>query len=195
MTISNQWLVAVFKCKPSEAVQNLIEFYKFVDELKGVQSLHFLIRDRIEDEVFFSFRVLVEPKLKEVIKSKLVFKLGTLLTTDNFAINPTGENSLAQYVAWSPEKRISDFGQDKFSQFIDVLKNICDIIVGLIEHDYFASSERIELAHVMSWMFGCTEYGLLSNSKMEVGYYDRLEDKYCSYMSEEFTKTDGNKKV
>lgn len=186
----DQWLVAVFKCNFSVAKKTLVEFYKFVDDLEAVRSLHFVIRDRIGDEVFFSFRVLVEPKFKEVIKSKLVFKLGTLLTTDDFAINPTASNSLAKYVAWSPENRISGLGEDKFSKFIDVLKNMSAIIVGLVEQDYFASSERIELAHVLSWMLGCTEYGLLSNSGMEIGYYDRLENKYCSYLREEFTKTD-----
>lgn len=186
----DQWLVAVFKCNSSVAKKTLIEFYNFVDALEAVRSLHFLIRDRIGDEVFFSFRVLVEPKFKEIIKTKLIFKLGTLLTNDEFAINPTAGNSLAKYVAWHPEKRISDLGEDKFSKFIDVLKNMSAIIVGLVEQDYFASSERIELAHVISWMFGCTEYGMLSTSGMEIGYYDRLENKYCSYLREEFTKTD-----
>ena len=43
-------------------------------------------------------------------------------------------------------------------------------------------------------MFGCTEYGLLRTSGMEVGYYDRLEDKYCSYLRQEFPKSiDQNK--
>ena len=48
------------------------------------------------------------------------------------------------------------------------------IVVQLIENDYFASNERVELAHIMSWMLGCTEYGLLRTSGMEVGFYDRL---------------------
>jgi hypothetical protein len=30
--------------------------------LMALKSLHFLIRDRIDDEVVFSFRVLVDPK-------------------------------------------------------------------------------------------------------------------------------------
>jgi len=184
----NHWFVAIFKCKSSVAEKTIVEFYSFVDALEGVRSLHFLIRDRIEDEVIFSFRVLVEHKLKDAIKSKLVYKLGTLFTPDKFAINPTTESVLAKYLAWSPEKRISDFGQNKFSKFIDFLKDMSAIIVGLIEQDYFASSERIELSHVTSWMLGCTEYGLLSKSGMEVGYYDRLKNKYCCYLSEKFTK-------
>jgi hypothetical protein len=38
----------------------------------------------------------------------------------------------------------------------------------VIENDYFASNERVELAHIMILMFGYTEYKLLSTSGMEV---------------------------
>ena len=186
MAISNEWCVAVFKCSPTSVKKVLVEVYRFADALKGVRSLHFLIRDRVEDEVVFSFRVMVEPKFKEIIKTKLAYKLGTLLSKDKYAIDPAAGNSLEQYVAWLPEKRIADFGQSKFNQFIDFLKNLSAIIVQLTEDDYFASNERVELAHVMSWMLGCTEYGLLSTSEMEIGYYDRLEDKYCSYLRQNF---------
>lgn len=194
MVITNEWCVAVFKCSPDVVKKVLVEFYKFADELKGVRSLHFLIRDRVEDEVVFSFRVMVEPKFKEIIKSKLAIKLGTLLSEDKFVIDPAAGNSLVQYVAWLPKKRIADCGQTKFNQFIDLLKSMSAIVVQLIENDYFASNERIEIAHVMSWMLGCTEYGMLRTSEMEVGYYDRLEDKYCSYLRQEFPKSiDQNK--
>jgi hypothetical protein len=186
MSTSTQWFVAVFKCDVKKVKKTILEFYSFVDELEGVQSLHFSIRDRIEDDVVFSFRILVEPKSRDVVKTKLIYKLGTLLTPDEFAINPSIENNLAQYVAWSPKKRISDFGESKFSQFIDTLKDLSSITIRLIEQDYFDSSERIELAHVVSWMLGCTEYGLLSKSGMEVGYYDRIEDKYHPYLQQSF---------
>jgi hypothetical protein len=194
MTISNEWFVAVFKCSPAFVKKVLVEVYRFADDLKGVRSLHFLIRDRVEDEVVFSFRVMVEPKFKEIVKSKLAYKLDTLLSKDKYAIDPTAENGLEQYVAWLPEKRIADCGQSKFNQFIDLLKNMSAIIVQLIENDYFASNERVELSHVMSWMLGCTEYGLLSTSEMKVGYYDRLEDKYCSYLRQGFPKSSDKKK-
>jgi hypothetical protein len=193
MFISTEWVVAVFKCRPSDVKKILVEFYRFIDDLKGVRSLHFLIRDRIEDEVVFSFRFMVEPKFKEIVKSKSANKLGTLLTADKFAIDPNVKSNLAQYVAWSPEKRISDFGQSKFIQFIDVLKNMSAILIEMIENDYFASNERVELAHVMSWMLGCTEYGLLSTKGIEIGYYDRLCDKYCSYLRQNFPKDDTKK--
>ena len=192
--MSNEWCVAVFKCSPATVKKVLVEVYKFTDELKGVRSLHFLVRDRGEDDVVFSFRVMVEPKFKDIVKSKLAYKLGTLLPKDKYAIDPTVENSLRQYVAWLPEKRIADYGQSKFNQFIDFLKNMSVLVIQLIENDYFASNERVELAHIMVWMFGCTEYGLLSNSGMEVGYYDRLEDKYCSYLRQDFPKSSDKQK-
>ena len=194
MTISNEWCVAVFKCSPTLAKKVLVEVYRFTDDLKGVRSLHFLIRDRVDDEVVFSFRVMVEPKFKEIVKSKLTYKLGTLLSKDKYAIDPTAEHNLGQYVAWLPGKRIAAFGQSKFNQFIDLLKNMSSIVVEMIENNYFASNERVELSHVMSWMLGCTEYGLLRTSGMEVGYYDRLEDKYCSYLRQDFPKSNDKKK-
>jgi hypothetical protein len=193
MSISNEWFVAIFKCYASDVKKKIVEFYRFVDELKGVQSLHFLIRDRIEDEIIFSFRVMVNPKYKEIIKNECASKLGALLTVDNFAIDPIATNNLEKYVAWAPEKRIKDFGQKKFIQFTDILKTISAIVVEMVENDYFTSSERVELAHFVSWMLGCTEYGLLSTKGMEVGYYDRLCDKYCSYLRQNFPKDDASK--
>jgi hypothetical protein len=53
---------------------------------------------------------------------------------------------------------------------------------------YFDSQERVEIAHVMSWMLGCTEYGSLSEKHMEVGYYDRVTDRYHAYLKEDFRK-------
>jgi hypothetical protein len=188
MAILNEWCVAVFKCSPTSVKKVLVEVYRFADELKGVRSLHFLLRDRVEDEVVVSFRVMVEPKFKEMVKTKLAYKLGTLLSENKYAIDPAAGNNLEKYVAWIPEKRIVDYGQSKFNQFIDLLKNLSAIVVQMIENDYFASNERVELAHVMSWMLGCTEYGLLSTSGMEIGYYDRLVDKYCSYLRQDFQK-------
>ena len=186
MTISNEWFVAVFKCSPDAVRKVLVDVYRFTDDLKGVRSLHFLIRDRVEDEVVFSFRVMVEPKYKEIVKSKLAYKLGTLLPKDKYEVDPGRENSLEQYVAWLPDKRIADFGQNNFNQFIELLKNMSTIVVQLIENGYFASNERVELVHVVSLMLGCTEYGMLRPSGMEVGYYDRLEDKYCPYLRQDF---------
>jgi hypothetical protein len=51
MTTSNKWCVAVFKCSPVLVKKVLVEVYRFAEELKGVRSLHFMVRDRVEDEV------------------------------------------------------------------------------------------------------------------------------------------------
>jgi hypothetical protein len=193
MPVSKEWVVAVFKCCPSDVKRTLVEFYRFIDDLKGVRSLHFLIRDRIEDEVVLSFRIMVNPKFREAVSNKSANKLGTLLAADKFAVDPKTESDLAKYVAWSPEKRISDYGKRKFIQFFDALKDMSAIVVEMMENDYFASNERTELAHAMSWMLGCTEYGLLSGKGIEIGYYDRLCDKYCSYLRQEFSKADDEK--
>src|SRR5208283_3991545 len=107
MPTLNEWCVAVFKCNPTSIKKVLVEFYRFADDLKGVRSLHFLVRDRVEDEVVFSFRVMVEPKFKEIIKTKLEYKLGTLLSEDKYVIDPAIGNSFEQYVAWLPEKKIA----------------------------------------------------------------------------------------
>jgi hypothetical protein len=58
----------------------------------------------------------------------------------------------------------------------------------MAEKKYFDTSERVELAHVMSWMLGCTEYGLLSKKRMEIGYYDRIADRPHVYLRESFNK-------
>jgi len=137
---------------------------------------------------------MVEPKFKEIVKSKLSCKLATLLSKDKYAIDPVAGNSLEQYVAWLPDERIGDFGQSKFNRFIDLLKDTSAIVVQMIENDYFTSNERVELAYVISHMLGCGEYGLLSASEMEVGYYDLLENKYWSYLKQGFSQSSDQNK-
>ena len=122
-----------------------------------MRSLHFLVRDRIEDEVVFSFRVMVEPKFKEIVKSKLAYKLGTLLSEDKYVIDPAAGNRLEQYVAWLPEKRIADCGQTRFNLYVDLLKKMSDIVIDMIEKDYFGSIEGVELAYAIAWMLGCLD--------------------------------------
>lgn len=185
---SDDWCVAVFKCKSDKVEKLLIDFYSFVEDLKGVRNLHFLIRDRVEDGVVFSFRVLVEPADKEVVRSKIAYKLGSFMPKNRFAIDPSKRSSFAKYVAWSPEKRIAKFGRRKFVRFCKLLSQMSRIIVEMAKKKYFDSAERVEMAHVMAWMLGCTEYGLLSTKHMEVGYYDRVEDKSHVYLKQSFDK-------
>ena len=186
--IESDWCVVVFKCRP-EAIKNvLIKLYNFVKGIKGVRDQHFLIRDRVDDEVVFSFRIQVEPKDKKVIESKIAYKLGTLLSEGKYAVDPEANHLLEKYVAWSPEKRIAEYGQEKFNQFSDFLSKMSKMVIQMIRKGYFNSDERVEFAHVTAWMLGCTEYGLLSTEHFEIGYYDRIEDKSCQYLKEEFHK-------
>jgi hypothetical protein len=186
MSIADEWCVAVFKCKPEEIKSVLPEFYHFVNGLQGVKSSHFLIRDRVDDEAVFSFRVMVEPKLKHVIKSKLAYKLGTLLSTAKFAVEPPLDNSLQEFVAWKPEKKVAESGLQKFDDFTDFLCSLSKLAVDMIEKGYFDTNERVELARAMASMLGCTEYGSLSPKSIEVGYYDRITNKYSAHMKENF---------
>lgn len=181
------WVTTVFKVEASN-LGALQSFYHFVEDLKEVRSLHFLFRDRVDDEVVVSFRVLIDPKLKDSFTSKVTSKLTNLLPLEKFAIDPTLDHALGQYVAWNPKQVIAERGQVKFNQFVDLLKNMSANAVQMIEQDYFSSKERVELAHATSWMLGCTEYGALSPLGFEVGLYDRLVDKYCSYLKQEFKK-------
>jgi hypothetical protein len=181
----DDWSVAVFKCTPENVRSVLLEFYGFVVDLAGVKSVHFLVRDRVGNEVVVSFRVLTEVKYKEVVQSKMNHKLG-ILVPDKFAVNPDSQNPLNKYVAWGTEKRISKSGHDKFPEFCNVLCKMSGLVIEMLKKDYFGSTERVEIAHVMSWMLGCTEYGKMSPTHWEIGYYDRIEDKYYQYLKQNF---------
>jgi hypothetical protein len=185
---NEEWCVAVFKCKPKNIEKMLPDFYGFVKDLEGVESLHFLVRDRLKDCVVFSLRVLAKPKAKSVVQSKMTYKLGSLLKKQDFVVDPATDNPLSKYVAWSPRERVAEFGPKKFSHFYSILERMSGLVLWMLENQYFSSSERVEISHVMSWMLGCTEYGLLSTSHHEVGYYDRIEEKYHKYLEQEFPK-------
>jgi hypothetical protein len=182
------WCVAVFKCTPDNVENVLVDFYEFVRDLQGVKDLHFLIRDRVEDEVVFSFRVLVELKDREVVKSKIGYKLGNLMPEGKFAIDPSIDNPLLKYVAWNYKERVNKHGQEKFEVFCSILNQLSRIVVDMVENKNFESAERAEITHLMCWILGCTEYGMLTTGHMEVGYYDRIKDEYHPYLKQGFSK-------
>ncbi len=188
MSVDN-WSVAVLRCKADKTGNILLGLYDFVKDVEGVRDLHFLIRDRIDDDVVLSIRMLLESQHVRVVKSKVAFKLGTVLSKDRFAVDPIAENPLAKYVAWQPDKRIAESGPEKFTALCRFLSRLSRIAVEMIREGYFNSAERVEMAHLVSWMLGCTEYGLISSAHWEVGYYDRLEDKACPYLKQDFPKT------
>ena len=175
------WIVSVFKIKPETIKETITELYHFAESLDGVISLHFMIKDRIDKKVVFSFRILTEPDILKIVRSKIKYKLGLLVEKDSFFVDPEIENPLIKYVAWPFEDIITKRGADKFKKFYETLDALSKLVIQMLENDYFEPSERIELAHVTSWMVGCTEYGLLDTKHWEIGYYDRVEGKnYCS---------------
>jgi len=184
---NNDWCVAVFKCSQENIRNVLVEFYGFMRDVEGVKSLHFLIRDRVENEVIVSFRVLSTEKTKEIVRSKMNYKLETLVP-GKFTVDPDIQNPLNKYVAWGNGERMSKLGVDKFPEFCGLLSKMSGLVIEMLKNDYFETDERVEIAHLMSWMLGCTEYGKLSPAHMEVGYYDRIEDKCYQCLREDFPK-------
>jgi hypothetical protein len=63
------------------------------------------------------------------------------------------------------------------------------VVVHMDEKKCFDSMERVEVVHTLSWMFGCTELGLLSSTHWEMGYYGRVEGKNHQHLKEEFPKS------
>jgi hypothetical protein len=184
----DHWSVVVLRCSAESARSVLLGLYDFVEDIEGVRDLHFLIRDRIGKEIVMTFRVLLESRHERVIKSKITFKLGTLLSNDKFAVDPDVKSRFEKYVAWEPEKRIADFGPEKFAVFCGFLGRLSRIVADMLREDYYGSAERVEMARLVSWMLGCTEYGLISPTHWEVGYYDRVEDKASAYLKQNFPR-------
>jgi len=181
-----EWSIAVFKIKPEKIKETILDLYHFTEDLDGVISIHFMIKDRLDEEVVFSFRVLSEPDQLEIVRSKIKYKLGSLLNKDAFSVDPNSINPLIKYVAWPFEDILTKRGADKFKKFYETLDAISKLVIQMIESDYFKASERVELAHVTSWMLGCTEYGLLDSKHWEIGYYDRIEGKNHCYLRKKF---------
>jgi len=186
--MNDVWCVVVFKCEPKNVAKTLVEFYDFVKDLSGVKSHHFLIRDRVDDEVVFSYRLLVDSAQKHVVNSKIAYKLIEMMTEDKFAIDPSKESPFDKFVGWDYEERIAKSGVKKFSELCRNLGSLSKLVVQMAKRKYFDSSERAELAHVMSWMLGCAEYGLMSQQHWEIGYYDRIEDTKHLYLQQRFVQ-------
>ena len=101
------WCVAVFKCGSERARDALVDFYGFLDGMVGVRDMHFVIRDRVDDEVVFSFRVLLEKDQSRIVKSKIRYSLKQLVPKGNFSINPTSGSPFRKYAEWNPDERKS----------------------------------------------------------------------------------------
>jgi hypothetical protein len=114
---SDEWCVAVFRCTPENVRSVLLEFYGFMKDVEGVKSLHFLIRDRVNNEVVVSFRVLSAERTGDFVRSKMNYKLG-ILVPGKFAVDPDPQNPLNKYVAWSPEKKDIHVGSRQVSRVL-----------------------------------------------------------------------------
>ena len=112
----------------------------FRRRLVGVKSVHFLVRDRMDDETPFSFKGMVDPQQKRLIKRKMTYELGTYFQGDRFAIDPASDSPLHGYAAWDLEKRIVAQGLKKVEVFTDFLCAISRLLVEKVEKEYFASN-------------------------------------------------------
>jgi hypothetical protein len=182
------WIVTVFKCNAQKVKKILVDFYDFVCDLTETENLHFIIRDRVDDEVVFSFRVSCTKKNKKLLKSKIIFKLNNLLSKQNYVVDPSPDHPLSNYVAWKWEATTKKRGEEKFNTFCFFLQKMSAMTIEMVKQDYFSSVERTEIVHIMSWMIGCTEYFKLTPKSATVGYYDRIEDKYRAYLQKTFNK-------
>lgn len=122
----------------------------------------------MKDDVVFSFRVLVDSKNKQMVKGKINYKLGTLMSGDRFAVDPDTEDPLEKYVAWSPDERIAKYGPKKFMDFCDLLNKLSRLVLQRAQKKHFESDERVEITHTMSSVLDYTEYGVLSTEYWEV---------------------------
>jgi hypothetical protein len=159
------WMVAVFKSDPKKAREILVELYEYAKEIEEVKDLHFIIRDRVKNEIVFSFRFMIEEQKRKILSGKIAFKLNNLVAKDNFVVDSSSDHPLFEYEAWTWKVTLKERGLKKFNVFCSFLSELSSVVVNMAKQDYFASTERAELAHVMSWMLGCKETTLLKSQK------------------------------
>jgi hypothetical protein len=186
LIFENDLSVVVMKCKADETRNSLIEFYDFVKDVVGVKDLFFLIRDRVENDVILVFQISMEPTLEKAVESKIIYKLKKLLPENNYVIEPDINHSLYKYA--SPIMRKLGIDSKKSVVLNNLLSQLGRIAVDVIKTNCFDSEDRVEIVSAMSMMLGLTEYGLLSTKEMEVGYYDRIDNKYHTCLKESFGK-------
>lgn len=186
----DDWLVVVLKSKSENATKTLVNFYRFAEDLIGLKELHFLIRDCVDDSIIFSFRLLIKSKEKKDLENSITFQLGRSMAEDAFIVDPESEHPLYKFVEWPWRDTIKKRGFERFSLFCNFLSKWSKLVVEMAEKNYFESEERVEMTHVTSWMLSCTEYGIMSEKSWEIGYYDRISDKYHPYMTHIFKKED-----
>ncbi|MDQ1280818.1 MAG: hypothetical protein QG670_2081 [Thermoproteota archaeon] len=185
---SNDWSVVVLKAESDKVAKTFVDFYRFVEDLIGVKDMHFLIRGRVDDDIFLSFRILLESKEKDDLENIIALRLEKSMPENAFAINPDLEQPFYRYVSWPWRDTINRRGLDKFTLYCSFLSKLSRMVVEMAEKDYFNPEERVEMIHVASWMLGCTEYGQLSVEGWEIGYCDHITNKNFTYQKQVFPK-------
>jgi hypothetical protein len=183
----NDWCIVVARCRAKMMASLLVGFYRFAKGMDGVKCLYFSVMDRVENDVIVIFRVLADAGKAKAVKSKISYKLKSLLSEGKYAIDPRNDNLLFKYAALSTGST-AKVGEESFLMLCDFLGKLNETVVEMAEKNYFDSMNRIEVVHDMALMLGCTEYGLLTKNSMEVGYFDRVEKKYFAYLKEVFQK-------
>jgi len=121
--------VVVFRAEADKVGKILADFYWYVKDLIGVKDLHFIIRDRVDDDVVLCFRILLESKEKTDLENIIAFHLGKSMTENAFAVSPELEHPFYKYVAWPWRDTVNRRGLEKFTLFCDFLskfiKNGC----------------------------------------------------------------------
>jgi hypothetical protein len=175
---NDEWIIAVARFDCEKTKDLIVNVYTYVNDLIGVKDLHFLIRDRLDDDVVVSFRISITQGDREEIIQYIASHLSTLISDNKYAINPEPQHPLWKYVAWSWKDRLNKTGLDTFNAFCGYLDQLSRMIVDMANNEHFDSKQRVEIAHLVSWMLGCTEYGQLSTTSWKIGYYDRICDQY-----------------
>jgi len=84
MMSSEDWSVIVFKVEADKARKILVELYRYVKDLIGVKDLHFLIRDRVQDDIVLNFRILLESNKKNDLENAIAFHLGKAMSENAY---------------------------------------------------------------------------------------------------------------
>ena len=112
------WIIAVLKCRAEDAPSFLVDFYDFVEDLEEVKDLHFLIRDRVDDDAIFSFRFLTEKKNYRIAHSKISFKLKSHFPNERFILNPEATHPLFKFAAFPWRQAVKDRGAERYRHSI-----------------------------------------------------------------------------
>ena len=184
----DEWFIVVLKCRSEDATGFLVDFYSFAEDLAEVKNLHFLVRDRVDDDVVFSFRFLTEKKNRKIAQSKISFKLKSHFPENRFIVDPDTAHPLHKFAAFPWRQTAKERGAEKFSTFCSFLGKLSRVVVDMARVSYFSSKERVEIAHIMSWMLGCTECGLISPKEIQIGYFDRIEGVNHAYLRQALAK-------